>query len=55
LGGAKDVGMIKGMAHAWFSCFVVVFNLYSFWVEYKVIDENTAMIREIDAKIAAKT
>ena len=55
LGGAKDVGILKGMTHAWFSYFVVIFNLYSFWVEYKVIDENTAMIREIDAKIAAKT
>jgi hypothetical protein len=43
------------MTHAWFSYFVVLFNLYSFWVEYKVINENTTMIREIDGKIAAKT
>jgi hypothetical protein len=55
LGGAKDVGMLTGMTHAWFSYFVVLFNLYSFWVEYKVINENTTMIREIDGKIAAKT
>lgn len=53
LGGAKDVGVLKGMTHAWFAYFVVAFNLYSFWVEYRVIKENTEMIREIDAKIAA--
>jgi hypothetical protein len=39
----------------WFSCFTIAYNLYAFWVEYKVISENTAMIREIDARIAAKT
>ncbi len=53
LGGAKDVGMSKGMAHAWLSYAVVVFNIYAFWVEYKVIAENTAMIREINTKITA--
>ena len=53
LGGAKDVGMLKGMTHAWVSYFVVAFNLYAFYVEYRVIAENSAMIREIDAKIAA--
>lgn len=53
LGGAKDVGMLKGMKHAWFSYAVLVFNLYSFWVEYRVINENTAIIREIDAQIRA--
>lgn len=51
LGGAKDVGMSKSMAHAWLSYFVVAFNLYAFHVEYRVIKENTAMIREINAKI----
>jgi cbb3-type cytochrome oxidase subunit 3 len=39
----------------WFAIFTVTYNLYAFWVEYKVIAENSAMIREIDAKIAAKT
>jgi hypothetical protein len=54
LGGAKDVGMLKGMAHAWVAYAVVAFNLYAFRVEYLVIRENTDMIREIDAKIEAK-
>ena len=55
LGGAKDVGMLKGPLHPWFSCFVVAFNLYSFRVEHRVIRENTEMIREINARIAAKS
>ena len=54
LGGAKDVGMLKGMTHAWLACLVVAFNLYAFYVEYQVITKNTAMIREIDARIAAR-
>jgi hypothetical protein len=54
LGGAKDVGMLKGMAHAWMAYAVVAFNLYAFRVEYRVITENTSMIREIDARIAAR-
>lgn len=54
LGGAKDVGMLKGMTHAWTAYFVVAFNLYAFRVEYRVIKENTDMIREIDASIATK-
>ena len=54
LGGAKDVGMSKGMTHPWIAYAVVAFNLYAFWIEYKVIAENTAMIREIDGKIAGK-
>lgn len=53
LGGAKDVGMLKGLTHAWVAYFVVVFNLYAFYVEYRVIAENTAMIREIDARITS--
>ena len=55
VGGAKDVGLSKGMAHAWLAYATVAFNLYSFWVEYGVIQENTQMIREIDAKIAGQT
>jgi hypothetical protein len=54
LGGAKDVGILKGMTHAWFAYAVVAFNLYSFWVEHRVIKENTAIIREIDARIGNK-
>jgi hypothetical protein len=54
LGGAKDVGMLKGTTHAWVAYAVVAFNLYAFRVEYRVIRENTDMIREIDAKIEAK-
>jgi len=54
LGGAKDVGLLKGKTHAWIAYAVVAINLYTFWVEYKVIAENTAMIREINTKIAGK-
>jgi hypothetical protein len=38
----------------WFAWFTVGYNLYAFWVEYRVIAENTAMIREIDTMVAAK-
>ena len=54
LGGAKDVGILKGTTHAWFAFFAVAFNFYSFWVEYKAITTNTAMIREINALIGGK-
>ena len=54
LGGAKDVGMLKGGAHAWFACFAIAFNFYGFWVEYKAITANTAMIREINARIGER-
>ena len=40
--------------HRWFSAFAVAYNLYAFWVEYRVIRENTEMIREINAKIAGR-
>ena len=40
--------------HMWFAWFTVAYNLYAFRVEYKVIAENTAMIREIDGKIAGQ-
>lgn len=55
LGGAKDTGHLHGMTHAVVSWIVLVFNCYAFWVEYKVVRENTAMIREINARIAAQT
>jgi hypothetical protein len=54
LGAAKDVGMLKGLTHAYFSYLALAFNLFAFWREYTVIRENTAMIREIDAKIEGK-
>jgi|GEM_PF-5680320 hypothetical protein len=31
-----------------------IFVGLAFWVEYRVVRENTAMIREINAKIAGK-
>jgi disulfide bond formation protein DsbB len=40
--------------HMWFALATVVYNLYAFRVEYKVIAENTAMIREIDARIQSR-
>lgn len=51
LGGAKDTGHLHGLTHAWVSWGVIVFNFYAFWVEYKTVRENTAMIREINAWI----
>ncbi len=58
LGGWMDTHKLNPAAHHWhmgFALFTVAYNLYAFWVEYNVIAENTAMIREIDARIAAKT
>ena len=58
LGGWMDTHKLNPAAHRWhlgFACFTIAYNLYAFWVEYRVISENTAMIREIDAKIAAHT
>lgn len=52
LGGAKDVGRLPGMTHAWVAWAVVAFNLYAFWIEYRLITDNTRMIREINAQIA---
>jgi hypothetical protein len=40
--------------HKWFTWFAVAYNLYAFWVEYRVIRDNTAIIREINARIATK-
>lgn len=39
--------------HRWFAYGAVLYNLYVFRVEYRVIRENTAMIREIDSQISA--
>jgi len=58
LGGWTDTHKLNATALRWhvgFVLFTIAYNLYAFWVEYNVIAENTAMIREIDAKIAAKT
>lgn len=58
LGGWMDTHKLNPTAHRWhmgFAGFTIVYNLYAFRVEYKVINKNTAMIREIDAKIAART
>lgn len=54
LGGAKDTGHMHGMTHAWVAWAVIAFNLYAFWAEYQTIQENTAMIREINSLIQAK-
>ena len=54
LGGWMDTHKGNLTAHYWhmgFAWFTIAYNLYAFWVEYRVISENTAMIREIDAKI----
>ncbi len=54
-GGWMDTHKMNATAHQWhmwFAWFTVAYNLYAFWLEYKVIAENTAMIREIDTLIA---
>jgi hypothetical protein len=54
LGGWMDTHKANVVAHRWhlwFAWVTVAYNLYAFGVEYRVIAENTAMIREIDAKI----
>jgi len=56
LGGWMDTHKLNPAAHhrhMGFALFTIAYNLYAFRVEYKVISENTAMIREIDEKIAA--
>ncbi len=55
LGGWMDTHKLNATAHQWhmwFAWFTVAYNLYAFWAEYKVIAENTAMIREINTQIA---
>jgi len=54
LGAAHDTHRIGVLWHAVFAYFSAVFNVFSFVVEYRVIKENTAMIREINRLIAAK-
>lgn len=54
LGAAYHTGRINILWHAALAYFSVVFNVYAFWVEYKVIAENTAMMREINRLIAEK-
>ena len=56
LGGWMDTHKLNPAAHRWhmgFALFTIAYNLYAFRVEYKVISENSAMIREIDERIAA--
>ena len=56
LGGWMDTHKLNPAAHHWhmgFALFTIAYNLYAFRVEYKVISENSAMIREIDERIAA--
>jgi hypothetical protein len=58
LGGWMDTHKLNPTVRLWHlgvALFTVAYNLYAFRVEYKVISENTAMIREIDARIASKT
>lgn len=40
--------------HKWFAWFAVAYNVYAFWVEYRVIRDNSAIIREINTRIAGK-
>jgi formate hydrogenlyase subunit 4 len=39
--------------HKWFAWFAVAYNLYAFATEYRVIRANTALIREVNARITA--
>jgi len=41
--------------HMWIAWIAVGSNLHAFWKEYQVIAENTAMIREINELIRAKS
>ena len=57
LGGWTDThkkNLAAHLWHLWFTLFAVAYNLYAFWVEYQVIRENTAIIREINDLIQAK-
>lgn len=56
LGGWMDTHKANVVAHRWHlwvAWLTVAYNLYAFRVEYRVIAENTAMIREINTKIRA--
>ncbi len=54
LGAAHDTGHMGVAWHAALALLAVAFNLYAFVVEYRVITENTAMLREINRRIAEK-
>ena len=54
LGAAHDTGRIGVLWHAALAYFSVVFNIAAFVMEYRVIRDNTAMIKEINQLIAAK-
>lgn len=57
LGGWAHTSPPQSIAHGWhrwFTWFAIAFNLYAFWVEYRVINSHTALIREVDAAIGAK-
>lgn len=54
LGAACHTGRMGTLWHAVLAYFSVVFNLYAFVVEYRVIRENTAMMKEINRLIAEK-
>ena len=54
LGAWTDTHRSNGAAHAWhvwFVWFTVAYNLYAFRVEYRVIRENTELIREVNRQI----
>lgn len=54
LGGWADTHKVNLKAyhwHVWCAYGIIIFNLYAFWVEYRVITENTALIREVDSQI----
>lgn len=54
LGAAHDTRQLPLPWHSWSAYLAVAFNLYAFVVEYRVICENTALMREINRLIAAK-
>jgi MFS family permease len=54
LGAAHHTGRMGLLWHAVLAYFSVVFNLYAFVVEYRVIRENSAMMHEINKLIAEK-
>jgi MFS family permease len=54
LGAAHHTGRMGVLWHAVLAYFSVVFNVYAFVVEYRVIKENSAMMNEINRLIAAK-
>ncbi|MCS7048075.1 MAG: hypothetical protein NZ483_02110 [Verrucomicrobiae bacterium] len=54
LGGWMDTSkgnLTAHLWHKWFSWVAVLYNLYVFAIEYRVIRQNTDMIREINQKL----